>query len=1160
MALNLDYDPEWKPDAPKSAGPNLDFDPDWKPAPAPKGGAYASAKQAIGSTIKGAGQAAADFLPGVGQENALKTYGQSVVDANPTAVHSLADLKANPLTGVTEATGNAGGSMGAMLGARALGTGITAAAPFTGPAAPLVAGIGQGIAWLGPMAAAALPSFGGIREQQIKDDPTRQDSIGAKALAAAGAGTVGLIESKFGPQEWALSAMSKEGRGQLAEKFAAKTLGGSIAKGAAKGAAIEGAEEIAQNPIEQIAGYQNPLTADNLKDTAFSGVMGALGGGVIGGASGAAFRKGAEPKPATPPETVPEAVPAATPPAPFIDEQTLNRAGAASPMPAPILDEQRINRALDLESGAPVPYVPTTVEEVANQRADAMGVKPENGPISAAASLAIEGQTAEEMRLATPGVLAQGAAAAEQARLAQEAHQAAEPGIPYEPVAVEAPQAAPIVPTVPMVDPQIPAQDWINQQTGVDQSSGVTRRDFEAAAKEQADPQTILDESGRPKTTTSALEIQQFHADFDRREALRQRNLSAAERLRAARGGKPLVEDAQPADVAPQPSAPVVDIAQPDIADEAPARIARPAPSPASGGSSAPAMPSVSSLVAQGATLQGKNLVDASNNVVLPNLNIQQYREANTLLESKPNAQAAETPAPSIPVQAAPQGPKQQSAGVTNSVDRNFRLTEQQQTNSVIKESLTTQTPATIKPDLTVQAPATGKQSLQVQPENSNGNARPASEKVPPVSPAQRGVNAGGVGNLRADSGSGTGGQAVRNDAAEPAASVPDSRASGSGERVRQTNLITLVRQAGGVSLDSKADVTGDKNSRETLGVFRKSGMSLDRLAEVLQQNGYITESEVSDVTSGAEKASELLRDALAGNRPLNMADNERAMSDAEEAKQRDAIRKKADELGIKWRFRKTEYVEAEINQREEVAPEDRSAYDYGSASESAQDAIDEFDIFNDITPLTGKAALRVAGFTEEEINEAIQSESRQGKGSGTKPAGSQSSIADSGSQAGSSEQGGILESYSEKDLAARDEAQHLKVEEKARADKAADDKARADSERDSFMLTGSDRSADTAAAQGQGDIFDSSPTQKESLASVSTESNPALESLFADLDSSTVRKANKAKKAAKLHPQAAEIDYVQNNYHDILIQLMDAGKLEVNGSKFVTEENKSCL
>lgn len=46
-------------------------------------------------------------------------------------------------------------------------------------------------------------------------------------------------------------------------------------------------------------------------------------------------------------------------------------------------------------------------------------------------------------------------------------------------------------------------------------------------------------------------------------------------------------------------------------------------------------------------------------------------------------------------------------------------------------------------------------------------------------------------------------------------------------------------------------------------------------------------------------------------------------------------------------------------------------------------------------------------------------------------------------------------------------------AEENARKDKAAEDKARADSERDSFTLTGSDRSADTAAAQGQGDIFD---------------------------------------------------------------------------------------
>ena len=165
-------------DAPE-ANPFDQFD-----APKPKapvsGGLVAAAKQAIGGTIKGAGQAAADFLPGVDQDNALKRYGQGVVDANPTAVSSLADLKDKPLTGIAEATGNAGGSMGAMLGARALGMGITAASPLAGPAAPLIAGLGQAVSWAGPAAAAALPSFGGIREKQIQDDPTRQDSVGSE--------------------------------------------------------------------------------------------------------------------------------------------------------------------------------------------------------------------------------------------------------------------------------------------------------------------------------------------------------------------------------------------------------------------------------------------------------------------------------------------------------------------------------------------------------------------------------------------------------------------------------------------------------------------------------------------------------------------------------------------------------------------------------------------------------------------------------------------------------------------------------------------------------------------------------------------------------------------------------------------------------------------
>jgi hypothetical protein len=241
------------------------------------GGFFAAAKQSGGSLLKGAGQFAADFIPGVSDDNGLKRYGQEVIDANPTAVQSLSDIADKPLTAIKEATGNAAGSMAGIVGSRLVGQGITAAAPLAGPAAPVVAAVGQGISLLGPYAVAALPSFGSIREKQQSDTP--QD----KAIAALGAGTVGLIENRFGPQEWALSAMTKAGRDQLAEKFAAKTLTGSIAKGIGTGAAVEGGEELVQNPIEQLASYQDPRTPENLADTAFGGVMGAIGGGVVGG-------------------------------------------------------------------------------------------------------------------------------------------------------------------------------------------------------------------------------------------------------------------------------------------------------------------------------------------------------------------------------------------------------------------------------------------------------------------------------------------------------------------------------------------------------------------------------------------------------------------------------------------------------------------------------------------------------------------------------------------------------------------------------------------------------------------------------------------------------------------------------------------------------------
>ena len=273
------------------------------------GGFMPAAKQAIGAGIKGLGQAATDFIPGVEKGNALSSYGQSVIDANQTAIRSLGDIADKPWTAVKEATGNAGGSMASMLGARGVGMAMTAAAPFTGPFAPVVAGAGQLVANVGPFVAAALPSYGGIRGEQIAADPLNEQDARSKAIALLGAGTVGAIEGSFGPQAWALAAMKKGGIEAVAKNFAAaKSLPGFIGKGALKGAAVEGAEELVQNPVEQLASYQDPTTGKNVADTAFSGAMGAIGGGVLGGGMAGVSYGYREQQPTTPQQPAPQPV------------------------------------------------------------------------------------------------------------------------------------------------------------------------------------------------------------------------------------------------------------------------------------------------------------------------------------------------------------------------------------------------------------------------------------------------------------------------------------------------------------------------------------------------------------------------------------------------------------------------------------------------------------------------------------------------------------------------------------------------------------------------------------------------------------------------------------------------------------------------------------
>jgi hypothetical protein len=94
-------------------------------------------------------------------------------------------------------------------------------------------------------------------------------------------------------------------------------------------------------------------------------------------------------------------------------------------------------------------------------------------------------------------------------------------------------------------------------------------------------------------------------------------------------------------------------------------------------------------------------------------------------------------------------------------------------------------------------------------------------------------------------------------------------------------------------------------------------------------------------------------------------------------------------------------------------------------------------------------------------------------------------------------------------------------------------------------------------AAQGQGGLFDQEPIKNETPANTGDSAdsdagnkepikNADLASIFTGLASRGLAKS-RAKKAAEAHPRAAQIAYVQDNFHDILTELEDKGLVKIN-------------
>lgn len=365
---------------------------------------------------------------------------------------------------------------------------------------------------------------------------------------------------------------------------------------------------------------------------------------------------------------------------------------------------------------------------------------------------------------------------------------------------------------------------------------------------------------------------------------------------------------------------------------------------------------------------------------------------------------------------------------------------------------------------------------------------------------------------------------------AKAARRIAQARTSPAGEPIPAH---AFIASEGGMRVDSRRDMGVDGNPRignRTLFAKLGSGLTIEQATQKLIQDQYLPEG------ASHSEAYALIRKSLAnpqynadGIERIAQAEMDTRFNDYLEAEQEGAFDDlsndfTADELSEAGYDSASDAIKAEVNALLEMA--DAKGIDTEAIREDAAKFTD-----------TEQAYYEAAKSALENSLEAIE-RGNQDRGQ----------TAGSESQASGSED--FLTGQTPAELAQKQQREDAATKAEAQRQQDAERRAQADSERDTFALTGSDRAADVGAAAGQKDIFSSPPAQ---------DTAPDLESIFDRLDRRG-RMKSAAEADAKAHPRAEQIATVQKDFHDILIALMDNGKLEVNGQTSLTEDNKSCM
>lgn len=298
--------------------------------------------------------------------------------------------------------------------------------------------------------------------------------------------------------------------------------------------------------------------------------------------------------------------------------------------------------------------------------------------------------------------------------------------------------------------------------------------------------------------------------------------------------------------------------------------------------------------------------------------------------------------------------------------------------------------------------------------------------------------------------------------------------------RDARRDFLQMLRQAGGIRPELAADIYGDRANlanRRAPGLFRRGGMDVDRLVEAMQQSGYLPME--ADTVGLAGTAMDRVREALEGEAVYTLEQMDEAARRAyaeREAERFDNPNKSKAQIAVDL-FDVIDAMDPETTAAELAAQFDAAAYLYqqGITNGRAQeDLIERAAIQAEESPAAFVDAVKSAAAAYgrgDDVN--------SGRGGAGEFAGNAGAGAASDSQGGA--QALTLESPTSEGLRAAAEQQAAQQQEASVKAREADQRAEADAARNDFVLTGSDRAADQAAARGQQEL--TSPPESPAVA-----------------------------------------------------------------------------